>query len=126
MYTVFLVFIDFCFNVVINLIQGNPGSVIFASSLGRAICLFVLFPVVGALVFFTIIDKWSNALLITTSILVYVLLPSIIYLLKSNGKSLLGVYGDLHLQFNLYVLIYMPYVLSSVICIVFSNKWKLL
>lgn len=124
-YTLFLVVTDFFINLVINFIQGNPGSVIITSVIVRVICLFILFPLVGAVVFIILKDKGSNASLITTSIVVYALLPLIIYFLKSNNKSLLEVYTDLHLQFNLFSLIYLPYILASIICIILSNKLKL-
>jgi hypothetical protein len=124
-YTLFLVVIDFIINLVINFIQGNPGSVIVTSLIVRAICIFILFTLVGAVVFIIFKDNGSNASLITTSIVVYALLPLIIYFLKSNNKSLLEVYIDLHLQFNLFSLIYLPYILASLICILLFNKLKL-
>jgi len=124
-YTLFLVVTDFFINLVVNFIQGNPGSVIITSTIVRAICLFILFPLIGIIVFIIFKGKRSNAPLITTTIVVYALLPLIIHFLKSNGKSLLEVYTDLHLQFNLFALVYLPYILSSIICISLSNKLKL-
>lgn len=124
-YTLFLVVTDFLINLILNFIQGNPGSVIITSSIVRAICLFVLFPLIGIVVFIILKDKGSSAALITTTVIVYALLPLIIYFLKSNGKSLFEVYADLHLQFNLFALIYLPYILASIICISLSNKLKL-
>lgn len=124
-YTLFLVVTDFLINLVINFIQGNPGNVIITSSIVRAISLFILFPLIGTIVFIILKDKGINAALITATIIVYALFPLIIYFLKSNGKSLWEVYADLHLQLNLFALIYLPYILASIICISLSNKLKL-
>lgn len=124
-YTLFLVITDLFINLVINFIQGNPGIVIITSTVVRAICLLILFPLVGAVVFITLKKKGSNTSLITTTVIVYTLLPIIVYFLKSNSKNLWEVYIDLHLEFDLFLLIYFPYLLASIVCIFLSNKLKL-
>ncbi len=124
-YTLFLVLTDFLINLLINFIQGNPGSVIITSMFVRAICLFLLFPLIGFLIFIILKGKGSNASLIATTVVVYVLLSLVIYFLKNNGKSFLEVFTELHLQFNLFALIYLPYILASIICMFLSNKLKL-
>lgn len=124
-YTLFLVIIDLFTNLVINIIQGNPGSVMLVSLIVRAISLSILFPLVGAVVFITLKGKGSNASLIITTVIVYTLLPLIFYFLKSSSQSLWEDYRDMHLQFNLFSFIYLPYLLASIICIIISNKFKL-
>ena len=124
-YTLFLVCADFLINLVVNFIQGNPGIMIVTSVIVRAGCLFVLFPSIGGSVFVVLKGKGSNTQLIITTLIVYLLFPLIIYSLKSNDKNLLEVYLDLNLQLNLFVLIYVPYLLASVICLVLSDKLKL-
>jgi hypothetical protein len=124
-YTIFLVITDLLINLVINLIQGIPGIVIMTSMFVSAIYLFILFMLVGTLVIVIFNDKGFKSSLITTSIFVYALIPLFIYFLKSNNKNLLEVYIDLHIQFNLFSLIYLPYILASLICILLFNKLKL-
>jgi hypothetical protein len=124
-YTIFLVITDLLINLVINLIQGIPGIVIMTSMFISAIYLFILFILVGALVIVIFKNTGFKASLITTSIFVYALIPLFIYFLKSNNKNLLEVYIDMHLQFNLFSLIYLPYILASSICILLFNKLKL-
>ena len=124
-YTLFLVIIDFHMNVAINFIQGNPGFVIAISVIVRLICLLLLFPLVGIIIFSSFKESAHNILLISTATIVYALVPGIFYYLKSNDSSLLEIYIDLHLNFDLFLLVCLPYILASIICIILINKLKL-
>jgi hypothetical protein len=121
-YTLFLALTDLFFNILINFIQGNPGAVIIATSIVRSVCLLTLFSLVAAGVHLILKVKWSQIGLITTTLVVYAWIPLIVYCLKSNGKSILEVYADLHFRFDLYALVYLPYVLASVLCVFLSNR----
>jgi hypothetical protein len=124
-YVLLLIVVDALLNLIINFFQGNPGSVIITSAIVRIVCLLLLFTIVGVIVFLSFKDKESNLLLIATTVIVYLLLPLIVYLLKSNEKGFIEVYLDLHLHLNLFTAIYLPYIIASVICIILSNKLKL-
>jgi len=124
-YTLFLACADFLINIIVNLLQHNQGSLIVTSIILRAICLSLLFPLIGGVVLVVLKDRRSTISLVVTTIVVYLLIPVIIYYLKSNQKSLWLVFVDLHLQFNLFVLILLPYIIASIICIYFSNELKL-
>jgi len=124
-YTLFLIGVDFFINLVINFIQHNAGSVIITSVILRAVCILVFFPFVGIVISTLVKVKGNSALLIITTLTVYALFPVVIYLLKSNNKSLPEVYIDLHVQFNLFAVVFLPYLLASVICILMSNRLRL-
>jgi hypothetical protein len=124
-YTLFLIGVDFFVNLVVNFIQHNPGSVIITSVILRAVCILVFFPLVGIVISALVKVKGNNALLIMTTLTVYILFPVVIYFLTSNNKSLQEVYVDLHVQFDLFVVVFLPYLIASVICILIVNKLRL-
>ncbi len=93
-YTLFLAVIDFFINLAINLIFHEPVSVVVVSVILRAICLFMLFPFVGVMMFMLLKGMGSNMVLIFTTFLVYCVIPMVIYSLKENNKSILETYID--------------------------------
>lgn len=123
-YTLMLIVVDLFMNIILNLIQRNPGVVIAVSSFVRIFFLLIFFPLLGSLIFFLIKHKTYLALFLTT-IAVYIILPSVVYLLKSNNKSLLDVYIQLHVKLDLFVIIFLPYIVASLICMLISNRIKL-
>lgn len=116
-YTLLLTITDLLINLIINLVQNNPGAVILVSVVLRIICLFILFPSISLVLSYFVFNSKGNikATIIITSLIVYLLIPLIVYLLKSNNKDLLTVFLDLHLKFNLFSLIFLPYIIASII-----------
>jgi hypothetical protein len=126
-YTLLLTITDLLINLVINMVQSNPGAVILMSVVLRVICLFILFPSISLVLSYFVFNGKGNikATIIITSLIVYLLIPLIVYLLKSNNKDLLTVFLDLHLKFNLFSLIFLPYIIASIITFYISNKFEL-
>lgn len=121
-YTLFLIAIDALVNLIINFIQGNPGGLIITSAIVRTVSIFVLFTIIGLILFNIFKGLDSIVLLVISSLIVYMIFPSIVYLLKSNNKSLLEVYRDLHTQIDLFTLICLPYIIASIVCITIRSK----
>lgn len=124
-YTLLLIVVDLFMNIILNLVQGNPGVVIAVSAIVRLLFLLIFFPLLGYLVFFLLKNKGHYVALFITTIVLYLILPSVVYLLKSNNKSLLEVYIELHVKSDLFVIIFLPYILASIICLIISNKIRL-
>jgi hypothetical protein len=61
-----------------------------------------------------------------TTLIIYLLIPLIIFLLKSNDSSLLTVFLDLHLKFKLFSLTLLPFIIATIITLYISYKYKLL
>lgn len=123
-YTLFLIVTDAFFCLIINLVQGSPYSLIIISLIVRAVCLFILFPTIATIAFLVIKNKESNLPLIVTTLMIYTVLPVIIFALKDDHKRLLEVYAELHAQYYLFSLIFLPYFIASLICLVLANKLK--
>lgn len=121
-YVLFLIAIDASINLIINFIQGNPGGLIITSGILRAVSIFVLFTIVSLIVSSIFKGMNSVMLLVTSSLILYVMFPFIVYLLKSNNKSLLEVYWDLHTQIKLFTLVCLPYIIACVVCITVRSK----
>lgn len=124
-YTLFLIVVDLFMNIILNLVQGNPGGVIAVYAIVRIFFLLIFFPLLGYLIFFLLKNKGHYIALFITTIAVYLILPSVVYLLKSNNKTLLEVYIELHVKSDLFVIIFLPYILASFICLIVSNKIRL-
>lgn len=122
-YTLLLVVVDLFVNLVVNLIQYNPGELIIISIILRAACLFALFPLIVVGIFILFKEVSSKVRLMITSLVIYVMLLSIICLPKSNNKDLFEVYVDVHSYFSLFTLILLPYILASIFCIAISNTF---
>lgn len=123
-YTIYLTLIDLAFNLIINLIQNNPFAVIFISMIIRFFFLLILFPLVGLIIsksFFK--DVISDSSLVATSILIYMLIPIIIYLIKPPTESLWKIIVDLHTKFNLFAVIFLPYIFASIINLLFLKRF---
>jgi hypothetical protein len=123
-YTLFLILLDCVFNLFINLIQDNPGSVIITSAVLRIICLAICYPIITILVYLIFRGNWRDSIFIIASISLYVLMPVIVYFLKRNNLSLIEVYLDLHLKFHLFAIIFLPYILASITCFILYKKFK--
>lgn len=126
-YTLLLTITDMCVNLIINLIQNSPGAVILMSVALRIICFFILFPSISLVLSCFVINSKRNikVTIIITSLIIYCLIPLIIYYLKNNNKNLAIVFLDLHLQFNLFSVIFLPYIIASVITFYISNKFEI-
>lgn len=124
-YLLCLIAVDAIANVIIGLILHSPGSVILISGIVRAICIFILFAVIGTIVFSILNGRIALAGLVITTILVYILIPAIIYLLKDNNKTIVEVYVDLHSRIDLFTQFFLPYILASIICIMLVRKLKI-
>jgi len=125
MYLLYLLAADAIANIAIGLILQNTGALILISGIARAIGIFFLFAIVGTIVFSILNGKGNMAGLIITTLLVYLLMPAIIYLLKENNKTIVAVYTELHSNFNLFAQIFLPYILASTICVMLVRKLKM-
>jgi len=125
LYTFFLIYVDFFINIAINVILKSPGSIIVASIILRAIFLSVLLPLVGGIASFLFKKLQFRLLLIITSVVIYVLIPVVIYFLISNPLTVFEVYVDFHTSFDLFMIVFVPYILASTICIVLSKRLEL-
>ncbi len=124
-YTLLLIVVDLFINIILNLIQGNPGIVIAGSVILRVFFLLLFFPSVGCLMFLLFKNRGHYIPLFLTTITVYLMIPSVVYLLKSNNKNLMEVYIDLHADFYMFAIIFLPYILASFICVIVSSKTRL-
>jgi len=125
-YTCLLVVVDLFFNVIINLIQGNPGGMIMISIVVRIICLAVLFSSIGLIVMSLLRQQTVLLGLGVTTVIVYLLVPIIIYFLKENDKGLWQVYLDVHTKSELFIAICLPYLLASCVSLLIVGRLKLL
>lgn len=125
-YTCLLIVIDLFFNVIINLVQGNPGGMIMISIFVRIICLAVLFSLIGLIVLSLLREQSLLLSLVVTTVIVYLLVPIIIYFLKENDKGLWQVYVDVHIKSELFVTICLPYILASCVSLLIVGRLKLL
>lgn len=125
-YTCILIVVDLFFNIVINLILDNPGGMIMISIVVRIICLAVLFSLVGLIVLSLLRHQSFLLGLGVTTVIVYLLVPIIIYFLKENDKGLWQVYLDVHIKSELFVAIYLPYLLASCVSLPIVGRLKLL
>src|SRR5690606_25730629 len=123
-YTLFLVLLDLVFNLFVNLIQNNPGSVIITSAVLRVICLAICFPIITILIYLIFRRNWQDSIFIVASISLYALMPLIVYSYKDNNKGIGEVYLDLHSQFYLFAIIFLPYILASITCFILYKKFK--
>lgn len=124
-YTLFLIYTDFFINIAVNFALRSPGEVIITSVILRAVFLFLFFPLIGSGIFFLLKKRNFKLRLLVTSIFVYALIPVIIYFLKSGPGTIFDVYIDFHRQFELYMVVFVPYILASLICILLSRKLKI-
>ncbi|PRD56733.1 hypothetical protein C5749_05750 [Sphingobacterium gobiense] len=126
-YTCLLIVVDLFFNVVINLIQGNPSEMIMISIVVRIIYLTVLFSLIGLIVLSLLRQQPHLLCLGVITVIVYLLVPIIIYFLKENDKGLWQVYLDLHIKQELFVAICLPYLLAGCVSLLIiswrCNKW---
>lgn len=92
----------------------------------RIICLAVLFSSIGLIVL-NVLRYQSRLLdLGVTTVIVYLLVPIIIYFLKENDKGLWQVYLDVHIKSELFVAICLPYLLASCVSLLIVGRLKLL
>ena len=92
----------------------------------RIICLAVLFSSIGLIVL-NLLKQQSLLLgLGVTTIIVYLLVPIIIYFLKENEKGVWQVYVDVHIKSELFVAICLPYILASCVSLLIVGRLKLL
>jgi hypothetical protein len=124
-YTLFLIVADAFCTVVINLIQRGPYDIIIASIVIRAVCLGILFPIIGSGISLMVDRPETYLPILLTTIVVYFLLPAIVFILKYNNKSIFEVYIELHTQFYLFTLVFLPYLIGSTICFLLFKKVKL-
>lgn len=124
-YTCLLIVIDLFFNVIINLVQGNPGGMIMISIFVRIICLATLFSFIGLIVLSLLRQKSLLLSLVVTNVVVYLLVPIILYFLKENDKGLWQVYVDVHIKSELFVAICLPYILASCMSLLIVGRLKL-
>lgn len=125
-YTLYFISIDSIANLIINLIQGNPIIVIVLSTMLRIFFLLFLIPIIGSIIInFLFKSKMIFISLIVTHIIIYALIPIAVYLVKENTYSIGRVFIDLHTKFNLFSLIFFPYIIASIILIYISSKSKL-
>jgi Na+-driven multidrug efflux pump len=124
-YVLFLLTIDLFFNLIVNLLQRNPGALIVASTFIRLFSLALLFPVVLIIVHGFLKNQGINIIMVVSSVIVYISIPLIIYFLKDNQKGVLEVYKDLHFDRELFVLIFIPYIIATFCCLILINKFKL-
>ena len=125
-YTCLLIVVDLFFNIVINFVQDNPGGVIMVSIVVRLICLAIFFSLVGLIVLSLLKQQSLLLVLGVTTVIVYLLVPIIIYFLKENDKGLWQVCLDMHMKPELFVAIYLPYLLASCVCLLLIGRLKLL
>lgn len=125
-YTCLLIVVDLFFNIIINLVQGNPGGMIMISIVVRVICLAVLFSSVRLIVLNLLKQQSLLFGLGVTTIIVYLLVPVIIYFLKENEKGLWQVYVDVHIKSELFVANCLPYILTSCVSLLIVGRLKLL
>lgn len=125
-YTCLLIVVDLFFNIVINLILDNPGGMIMISIVVRIICLAVLFSLVGLIVLSLLRQQSFLLGLGVTTVIVYLLVPITIYFLKENDKGFWQVYLDVHIKSELFVAIYLPYLLASCVSLPIVGRLKLL
>lgn len=125
LYTLFLIYVDFFINIAINIILKSPGSVIVASVILRAIFLSVLLPLVGGIASFLFKKLHFRLLLIITSVVICILIPVSIYSLISNPLTVFDVYVDFHTSLDLFMIVFVPYIMASTICIVLSKRLEL-
>src|SRR6185437_2157099 len=115
----FLIVIDLLANSLINLVNGN-AIIIIGSVILRAISLLILFPFISFVVL--LFTKRINVILITTSISICLIIPLVVFFLKSNRQSLMEVYWDLFTQEYLFEAILQPYIIASLICFYLYNR----
>lgn len=125
-YTCLLVVVDIFFNVIINLIQGNPGGMIMISIVIRTICLAVLFSTIGLIVLNLLRQQTLFLGLGVTTAIVYLFFSIIIHFLKENDKGLWQVYLDVHTKSDLFIAICLPYLLASSVSLFIVGRLKLL
>lgn len=83
-----MIVVDLFFNIIINLIQGNLGGMVMVSIVVRIICLVVLFSSIGLIVLNLLRHQSLLLRLCITTVIVYLLVPIIIYFLKENDKGI--------------------------------------
>ena len=121
-----MIVIDLFFNITINFMQGNPGELIMILVVLRIICLALLFSSIGLIVL-NVLRHQSHLLgLGVTTVIVYLLVPIIIYFLKENDKGLWQVYLDVHIKSELFVAICLPFILASCLSLLIVGRLKLL
>ena len=124
-YLLFLIVLDAIINLAIQFMQRSPGELILTSTILRMLSIAGLFTIIGLFVFLVVKSERKSLQLIITSVLVYLCIPEIIFVLKDNNEGLFEVYSNLHTDFYLYSVTLLPFVLGSIACITLSNKLKL-
>jgi len=117
--------VDFLVNLAINFLQESPGSLIMGIAIVRSVYIFLFFNFSGIIIFNCTKYRAYIYPLIFTTIIVYLLIPLIIYLLKSNENSILQVYIDLHMDNYLFTVVCLPYLIASIVCIFIWLKFKI-
>jgi hypothetical protein len=126
-YSLLLLITDQPTSLIINFVLNSPGELILISALLRIVFIFFLFLIISlAITYFILNKKVGVKLIVITTLIVYLLIPLIIFLLKSNDSSLLTVFLDLHLKYDLFSLTLLPFIIASIITFCLSNKYKLL
>lgn len=124
-YIMFLLTIDLFVNLIVNMIQRNPSSLIAASMVLRLFVLAIMLFVVLLIIQYFLKDHTFNLVIIVSSVIVYLSLPLFIYLMKDNQKGILEVYRDLHVNGDLFAIIYIPYIIATLSCLLLFNKLKM-
>ncbi|RFZ85371.1 hypothetical protein DYU05_07170 [Mucilaginibacter terrenus] len=118
--------LDGLINLFINLFTGNPSVVIVISTLVRASVFLLLLPITFYLIAIIINRPLAKTWhLVVVHLLIYIAIPVAIYVLKESKSSLYQVVLDLHTKPNLLISIYLPFILSSAIAIIFARRYKL-
>lgn len=87
---------DSVINLLVNFAQGNPGVVILASLVLRAVILVFLFSVSYLIWFPLLKSRGLLPILITSSIVVFISIPITISFVKPAEEGLRKIYTDIH------------------------------
>jgi len=121
-FIIFLIAIDAVVNMVVHLIQGNPWPVFITSMIIRPVAITIVYFLCLLLVSSFSISNRITIVILAASV-AYLMIPVVIFFLKSNQKSFFETFIDLHTIGKIFVAIYLPFIMSVTVNIILFRRY---